>query len=141
MLIILDLLLHRAQVYRHILFNQIGEVNNAKSTATIGGIHLSLLKLLPAYVFFDAYLYWFRLKSLYGSYQHLHFLAELTTKPFDRHFVLLSVALFGFLIYTLGIMGFVWVLEQKYEFKFRGGEKVLFNYLFMAVLLSSFAKL
>jgi hypothetical protein len=138
MLIILDLLLHRAQVYRHILFNQI----EARPSTSIAGIDLSLLKLLPAYVFFDAYLYWFRLKSFYGSYQHLHFLAELTTKPFDRHFMLLFVSLFGFLIYTLGIMGSVWVLEQKYAFKFRGENgKVQYNYLFMTMLLSSFGKL
>eukprot|EP00475_Leptophrys_vorax_P028933 TRINITY_DN42171_c0_g1_i1.p1 TRINITY_DN42171_c0_g1~~TRINITY_DN42171_c0_g1_i1.p1 ORF type:complete len:209 (-),score=47.73 TRINITY_DN42171_c0_g1_i1:663-1289(-) len=137
MLLILDLLLHRATVYRHVLFNQI-EVKPASSR--IAGVDKTLLKLLPAYVFFDAYLYWFRLKSFYGSYQHLHFLAELTTKPFDRHFVLLSVSLLGFMTYTAGIIGFAWLLEKKYGFNFRN-EGIKINYLFMIILLSSFGKL
>jgi len=55
MLIVLDLILHKSQVYRHLLFNR-HKLNN-------GALGPTLLKLLPIYLFLDTYLKWFFLKS------------------------------------------------------------------------------
>ena len=84
-----DLILHKTSVYRHILFNRIGYLEH--------GIDLVFLKLLPAFVFFDTYLKWFRLKSNWISQSREDMISTTAVRPFDRHFSLMMMS-FGELV-------------------------------------------
>jgi hypothetical protein len=115
-LLVLDLLLHKTQVYRHILFNRI-----AKHSTIWWGIDKSIAQLIPAYLFFDAYLYWSRISS-------------------DRMLLLVTSVAMSYLVFCAGVFLIVWALSTRYGIVFREG-KFSYSYLLMAIILSSFGKL
>lgn len=129
-IIFLDLFLHRPQAYRHLLFNRMDYRES--------GIGIQYVKVLVVYIFFEAYIKWFRLKEYceytqpksafyyYGFWQdHL---------PHDRYWFILATALAEFAIYVLGISLAVRLsLGSQYAI-------VKYNYLLMAIILSSFGK-
>lgn len=102
------------------------------------GISVQYVKVLVVYIFFEAYIKWFRLKEYceytqpksafyyYGFWQdHL---------PHDRYWFILAAALLEFAVYVLGISLAVRLsLGSKYAI-------VKYNYLLMAIILSSFGK-
>jgi hypothetical protein len=104
------------------------------------GIDKTIMKLLPFYLFFDAYLYWFRLFLFYSTEENAKLLPEFAAKPYDSHYLLVIISSLSFLIFCAGIFFIVWILNSKYGLVFRDG-KFSYRYLFMSIILSSFGKL
>uniref|UniRef100_A0A6A7G8X0 Protein ARV n=1 Tax=Hirondellea gigas TaxID=1518452 RepID=A0A6A7G8X0_9CRUS len=131
MLVLLDLILHRHQVYRHLLFNRIDYHES--------GVDVTLLKLIPAFICFDAYLKWFRLAKYYDESfdsASLATVSSFSSKPYDYHFTLLGCAALEFLLFVLGILMIARLTQRKVDTHF-----VKYNYLVMAILISTFGRL
>eukprot|EP01083_Nonionella_stella_P158002 513599_1 len=126
-LILLDLILHRHQVYRHLLFNRIDYHES--------GVHIILLKMIPALICFDAYLKWFRLAKYYESVDSV-IVSLMSPKPFDCHFIILGAAALEFVLFISGVLLCAKLLHFRVDTHF-----VKYNYLVMAILISSFGRL
>jgi len=131
-IIFLDLVLHKYQVYRHILFNIEPYVDF--------GISIQYLKIFGIYLFFEAYSKWTLLKDRYGDDLNCNFAyEEVTIRPFERYGFIVLITAAEFLVFLLGIIAGV-----KLTLKTNNPDTVYsiikYNYLVMAIILSSFGK-
>ncbi|KAK9766782.1 sterol homeostasis protein [Basidiobolus ranarum] len=122
-IIFIDLLLFKPQVYRHILFNRLDYKDQ--------GIHPSVLKLGILLILFDVYIKWFKLERYYAK----------TKFPFGdqplylQYIYILALCLIEFLAYQFGVrLAVSFCLGSKYAI-------IKYNYVSMALIISSFGKL
>ncbi|CEO99622.1 hypothetical protein PBRA_007355 [Plasmodiophora brassicae] len=95
MLVIIDLILQKAQVYRHLLFNQLPTVEPTL-------LHRTILKLVPGILFFDVYLHWHRLRLHYSVRRPA--LVVFDVAPFDRYASLFWIATAHLFVYIVVIV-------------------------------------
>jgi len=115
-IIFLDLILHRSQVYRHILFNRTEYCDN--------GISIQYLKVFIVYLFFECYAKWNQLQ-------------EEIVQPYVHILIVFAVTL-EFLVYLFSIMVGVH-LTAKPSIGTNYGI-IKYNYIIMAIILASFGK-
>eukprot|EP01066_Platyproteum_vivax_P008917 Platyproteum_vivax@DN3865_c0_g1_i1.p1 len=136
--IFIDLILHRSQAYRHVLFNRLPYFDV--------GIDVEILKFALAIVFFDTYTRWFLLKKYYkglssadGSvvWQTMGF----SCPPWDQHLRIFLSAAIGFVVYLWVVRMLVQVVVHWCHPKPTTVVLVKYNYLVAAVILSCFGKL
>ncbi|KAI9591905.1 Arv1 protein [Syncephalis fuscata] len=122
-IIFIDLLLHKPQVYRHLLFNRL-EYHDK-------GFHPSIVKLGVLLVLFDVYIRWYRLEQYYASViPHFFQLSALT-----QYIYLLLLCTIELGVFHATIRYMVWLLYAKKH------PIIKYNYLSMALIISSFSKL
>eukprot|EP01112_Ceratiomyxa_fruticulosa_P017188 TRINITY_DN5304_c0_g1_i1.p1 TRINITY_DN5304_c0_g1~~TRINITY_DN5304_c0_g1_i1.p1 ORF type:complete len:246 (-),score=16.86 TRINITY_DN5304_c0_g1_i1:125-862(-) len=128
-LVFLDLFLHRPQAYRHLLFNKMDYHEK--------GIDIQYIKVFVVYIFFEAYIKWLRFRE-YCQYQvpktPLYDYQWQDDLPPDRYFFILGTSLAEYLVFILAVCAAVKIgLGRRYAI-------VKYNYLAMALILSSFGK-
>ncbi|SPQ98042.1 Protein ARV [Plasmodiophora brassicae] len=123
MLVIIDLILQKAQVYRHLLFNQLPTVEPTL-------LHRTILKLVPGILFFDVYLHWHRLRLHYSVRRPA--LVVFDVAPFDRYASLFWIATAHLFVYIVVI-----VVATRLLY----GKGVDYGQLVRSIVISSFGKL
>lgn len=153
--IFLDLILHKEQSYRHILFNRMAYVER--------GINRNLLKFACAVIFLDAYAQYFLImkssaklpqSDLVGSYNMSKIIPSFFTLGWapmaetqqDILLLILLILVFTtarFLVYVSSITVFCYVYIQHWLQKHAHTVIVMvkYNYLLMALVLSMYSKL
>lgn len=135
-IIIIDLILHKSQVYRHLIFNRM-ETYDA-------GIDPNLVKLAILVIFCDGYIKFSRVRAIpclengvlptdiAASTPVMHVSSPLEFVDTDM-LVCVGLATFQLALYLVGIVGAAHI-------RFGAGAHVKANYLVMCVLASSFGK-
>lgn len=136
-LLILDLLLLKIQVYRHLLFNRIPE---RQSQAHFSLDQLAII-LVPAYVLFDSYLLWSKATSTAVRPVVFTPLKDIQ----DPHLIWTSVLLVTgtFIIYLLSILLILFLAQSCRVFASKNqrmGTHVQYYDVLLAIVISSFAK-
>ncbi|KAI8047862.1 Arv1 protein [Syncephalis plumigaleata] len=122
-IIFIDLLLHKPQVYRHLLFNRLEYRDH--------GFHPSVVKLGVLLVLFDVYIRWYRLEQYYAETVQTFF----SFSAFTQYFYLLLLCTIELVVFHLTVHCLVWLLYAKKH------PIIKYNYLSMALIISSFSKL
>ncbi|ORX42045.1 hypothetical protein BCR36DRAFT_338193, partial [Piromyces finnis] len=114
-IIFMDLLLHKKQVYRHLLFNKLEYVDS--------GIQPGIKKLAILLILFDVYIKWLKLESIPNI------------NVLSHYFYILFVCTIELIIFHASIRFIIWLLfHKKYEI-------IKYNYVTIALIISSFSKL
>jgi len=114
-IIFMDLLLHKKQVYRHLLFNKLEYVDS--------GMQPGIKKLAILLILFDVYIKWLKLENI----PKIHVLTH--------YFYILLVCTIELIIFHASIRFLIWLLyHRKYEI-------IKYNYVTIALIISSFSKL
>jgi len=136
LLIVLDLILHKQEAYRHVLINRVQWQKDKPA------IMRALVKLIPVYLLLDVYVKWSRMQSEYTLDKHATYMLELQQaglpRPWERHAFLVFLSCMELLVYILGI--FLALAVAKYI------QRVVvkphsWNQIVCAILLSSFGRL
>eukprot|EP00474_Spongospora_subterranea_P006509 CRZ06967.1 hypothetical protein [Spongospora subterranea] len=117
MLIILDLILHKIQVYRHILFNVFPNMDE--------GLTRIVLKMIPGIIFFDTYLRWHRIHSL-------SILKYSLILPYNAYISLFWASTFELIAFVGGVIIAARILTTG---------SLNYLHLIVSVIISSFGKL
>jgi len=128
-IVFLDLFLHKAQAYRHLLFN--------RQRYRDFGIPIQYLKVLVVYIFFESYVKWLRVKE-YCEYTQpksaFYYYDWQDDVPYDRYWFIFITAIAEFSVFILAIILSVRLIYQsRYPI-------IKYNYLVMSIILSSFGK-
>jgi hypothetical protein len=135
-IIMIDLILHKSQVYRHLIFNRM-ETYDA-------GIDLNLAKLAILVTFCDGYIKFSRLRALpclengalppdiATTVPVMHVSSALEFADVDM-LICVMLSIFQLVLYLLGVIAGA-------RLRFSAGAHVKPNYLVMCVLASSFGK-
>ncbi|KAM9993593.1 hypothetical protein ACTFIZ_011570 [Dictyostelium cf. discoideum] len=127
-IVFLDLFLHKAQAYRHLLFN--------RQPYRDFGIPIQYIKVLVVYIFFESYIKWLRFKEYeqHPSGPAFYYIDWQDDVPYDRYWFIFITAIAEFAVYILSIILSVRLIyESRYPI-------IKYNYLIMAIILSSFGK-
>ncbi|KAI8646491.1 Arv1-like family-domain-containing protein [Parasitella parasitica] len=121
-IIFIDMLLHKPQVYRHLLFNRITEQDGVEPHVFRFGILLIL---------FEVYIKWFRLERHYTDYD-----AKFIEQPlYYQYLYILTLCIFEFIVFHCCI-NFAIRLYHRNQIK-----RIRHNYVSMALIISSFGKM
>eukprot|EP01116_Phalansterium_solitarium_P024921 TRINITY_DN927_c0_g1_i1.p2 TRINITY_DN927_c0_g1~~TRINITY_DN927_c0_g1_i1.p2 ORF type:complete len:252 (+),score=63.46 TRINITY_DN927_c0_g1_i1:962-1717(+) len=133
-IIFLDLILHRIQVYRHILFNRTEYCDK--------WIPIPYMKIFVLYVFFEAYIKWSKLKDEFQAQMEAR--GQCTFEPFEpapeaqtHYLFILILAVAEYAVYLAGV---VFATKLAVSRSRKQYAIVKYNYLVMAIILSSFGK-
>ncbi|ORX84679.1 hypothetical protein BCR32DRAFT_266192 [Anaeromyces robustus] len=114
-IIFMDLLLHKKQVYRHILFNQLDYVDS--------GVQPAVKKLAILLILFDVYIKWLKLENIPKIHVLMHY------------FYILLICTIELCIFHASVRFMIWLIySRKYEI-------IKYNYVTIALIISSFSKL
>ncbi|KAG4088355.1 Arv1 protein [Neocallimastix lanati (nom. inval.)] len=114
-IIFMDLLLHKKQVYRHLLFNRLDYIDS--------GIQSGIKKLAILLILFDVYIKWLKLENIPNINVLLHYI------------YILFVCTVELIIFHVSVRFMIWFLyHRKYEI-------IKYNYVTIALIISSFSKL
>jgi len=114
-IIFMDLLLHKKQVYRHLLFNKLDYIDS--------GIQSGIKKLAILLILFDVYIKWLKLENIPKINVLLHYL------------YILLVCTIELIIFHASVRFMIWLLyHRKYLI-------IKYNYVTIALIISSFSKL
>ncbi|KAL0092115.1 Arv1-like family-domain-containing protein [Phycomyces blakesleeanus] len=122
-IIFIDMLLHKPQVYRHLLLNRITQKGN--------GIQPHVFRFAILLILFEVYIKWFRLER-YDTEYDVNFIKQ----PLCYQYLyILALCIFEFIVFHCCVcMAVRWC--------FRGQNKpVRYNYVAMALIISSFGKM
>ncbi|KAI3659576.1 hypothetical protein MP638_002024 [Amoeboaphelidium occidentale] len=123
-IIFIDMLLHKPQVYRHILFNQLEQSND--------GIDPNVLRLGVLLILFDVYVKWFGLELLFGTDM---FRSDTFIGLMGQYISILGLCIVEFIVFHSVIRSVVMMLCSRQK------GTIQYNYISMALIISSFAKL
>ncbi|KAI9489106.1 Arv1 protein [Zychaea mexicana] len=123
-IIFIDMLLLKPQVYRHLLFNRIAQSGN--------GIEPHVSRFAILLILFEVYIKWFRLETYYADYN-----STFAPRPlYHQYLYILALCVFEFVAFH----GFINLAIQVLLI-----EKVVpcnrYNYVAMALVISSFGKM
>ncbi|RKP08548.1 Arv1 protein [Thamnocephalis sphaerospora] len=121
--IFIDLLLHKPQVYRHLLFNRLEYYDK--------GFHPSVAKLAVLLVLFDVYIRWYRLERYYADVMPEFF----SHNALVQYVYLLLLCVIELCVFHIVTRWLVWLWFYKRH------PIINYNYLSMALTISSFSKL
>lgn len=134
-LVMLDLLLHKPQVYRHMLFN-INYKPNGDASENAALVAVTLWKMVPLYLLLDCYMRWWWLQTSLerqAAAGGVPGIDGVDYPMFDRYGTLVVVCTGEMVLYILGIVVCVkfWLRPKN----------ITVLELVHALLMSSFAKL
>lgn len=122
-IIFLDLLLLRPQVYRHLLFNRMPYHDK--------GLDLYCYPLLAVYLLFEAYV---KYSTLYEYYTKEENVYDWVVAPYAQIPLIFLITVVEWLVYIFGILVAAhFAIGKSYAI-------IKYNYLVMAIILSSFGK-
>ncbi|KAI8066861.1 Arv1-like family-domain-containing protein [Gongronella butleri] len=120
-IIFIDMLLLKPQVYRHLLFNRISQKGK--------GIESNVLRFAILLILFEVYIKWFRLEQCCT-----HSDSAFVQRPlYYQYIYILSLCVLEFAVFHLSICLFIRVLLRH--------RAIRFNYVSMALVISSFGKM
>ncbi|KAL1933257.1 hypothetical protein VTP01DRAFT_7347 [Rhizomucor pusillus] len=131
-IIFIDMLLHKPQVYRHLLFNRIPQYTD--------GIEPQVLRFAILLILFEVYIKWFRLETYYTNYD-----TEFFQQPvYYQYPYILSLCILEFSVFHASI----WLIVLSSGIVITKSWLVLlmvplssYNYVSMALIVSSFGKM
>ncbi|KAI7899425.1 Arv1-like family-domain-containing protein [Cokeromyces recurvatus] len=124
-IVFIDMLLHKPQVYRHLLFNRITEQD---------GLEPHVFRFAILLILFEVYIKWFRLERYYTEYD-----SKFTQLPlYGQYLYLLAICVFEFIIFHCCVN---LIIRLYYFMKNEKSKKVKYNYVSMALIISSFGKM
>ncbi|KAI7893576.1 Arv1-like family-domain-containing protein [Mucor mucedo] len=121
-IIFIDMLLHKPQVYRHLLINRITEQD---------GVEPHVFRFAILLILFEVYIKWFRLERYYTEYD-----SKFIQQPlYYQYLYILALCIFEFIVFHCCI-------NVAIRWYFRNQEKrIRYNYVSMALIISSFGKM
>jgi hypothetical protein len=121
--VFIDLLLHKPQAYRHILFNRLSYQEF--------GLHPGVGKLGALLILFDVYIKWFRIEREITQAEPVFF----TLAPLTQYGYILTYCVVEHAAFHAGV-------QLAMRWRFHGRYAIIkYNYLSMALIISSFTKL
>ncbi|KAH8553867.1 Arv1-like family-domain-containing protein [Umbelopsis sp. PMI_123] len=124
-IIFIDMLLHKPQVYRHLLFNRI-TYTDEKS------IEPNIMKLAVLLILFEVYIKWFRLEKYYTGSDSTFMEQPL----FYQYLYILLLCIIEFVAFHLGVH-----IAVRWLFRGRNSQSIRPNFITMALIVSSFGKM
>ncbi|KAI8092491.1 Arv1-like family-domain-containing protein [Halteromyces radiatus] len=122
-IIFIDMLLLKPQVYRHLLFNRISQTGH--------GIESNIIRFAILLILFEVYIKWFRLERYCTLYNSLFLQKPL----YYQYLYILALCILEFVVFHCCIC-------LALRFYFRNHDKVIrYNYISMALIISSFGKM
>ncbi|ORY94474.1 Arv1 protein [Syncephalastrum racemosum] len=118
-IIFIDMLLHKPQVYRHLLLNRISQTRE--------GIEPNVQRFAILLILFEVYIKWFRLETYYAD----HDTAFIQRPLYFQYFYILALCIFEFITFHLAVRCAVRWHSLHYRL----------NYVSMALIISSFGKM
>ncbi|KAL7325818.1 hypothetical protein PS15p_208252 [Mucor circinelloides] len=116
------MLLHKPQVYRHLLFNRITEQD---------GVEPHVFRFAILLILFEVYIKWFRLERYYTDYD-----TKFIEQPlYYQYLYILTLCIFEFIIFHCCIN-----LAIRVYFR-NQNKRIRHNYVSMALIISSFGKM
>ncbi|KAL4211725.1 sterol homeostasis protein [Rhizopus azygosporus] len=121
--IFIDMLLHKPQVYRHILFNRITEQDRVEP-------HVFRFAILL--ILFEVYIKWFRLERHCTEYD-----TRFIEQPLSfQYLYILALCIMEFAMFHLVIHLIIWL-----SCLWKQEKRIRYNYVSMALIISSFGKM
>ncbi|KAK4519782.1 40S ribosomal protein S25 [Mucor velutinosus] len=121
-IIFIDMLLHKPQVYRHLLFNRITEQD---------GVEPHVFRFAILLILFEVYIKWFRLERYYTDYD-----TKFIEQPlYYQYLYILTLCIFEFIVFHCCIN-----LAIRVYFR-NQNKRIRHNYVSMALIISSFGKM
>ncbi|KAI8978534.1 Arv1 protein, partial [Pilobolus umbonatus] len=116
-IIFIDMLLHKPQVYRHLLYNRISEQK---------GVEPHVFRFAILLILFEVYIKWFRLERYHSDYDTI-----LHQPLYYQYLYILTLCIYEFIVFHCSVIALVrfYVKQVKY------------NYVSMALIISSFGKM
>ncbi|KAM3580287.1 sterol homeostasis protein [Umbelopsis sp. WA50703] len=124
-IIFIDMLLHKPQAYRHLLFNRI-TYNDERS------IEPNIKKLAVLLILFEVYIKWFRLEKYYTGSDSTFMEQPL----FYQYLYILLLCIIEFLVFHIGVHTAI-----RWLFRGQNSQSIRHNYIAMALIVSSFGKM
>ncbi|KAI7871284.1 Arv1-like family-domain-containing protein [Spinellus fusiger] len=121
--IFIDMLLHKPQVYRHLLFNRIVQEGNK--------IEPHVFRFAILLILFEVYIKWFRLER-YDTAYDLTFVQQ---PLYYQYLYILALCVFEFIVFHCCICLSVRWFCCNYE------KAIRYNFVSMALIISSFGKM
>ncbi|CAB4401370.1 unnamed protein product [Rhizophagus irregularis] len=122
-IIFIDMLLHKPQVYRHLLFNRLEYRDH--------GIDPNVFKLGILLILFDVYIKWFRLEKYYTA-SNIPFIEQ---PVFLQYLYILFLCVIEFVVFQFGVrLAVSFYIGDKYAI-------IKYNYIAIALIISSFGKI
>ncbi|KAL1923921.1 uncharacterized protein VTP21DRAFT_6956 [Calcarisporiella thermophila] len=129
-IVFIDMLLHKPQVYRHLLFNRLEYRDQ--------GLDPSVLKLGVLLVLFDVYIKWFRVEKMKDDPNDANSdlaLAFMQQPLYYQYVYILTLCAVEFLAYQMSVIFAVKLcMGSRYAI-------LKYNYITMTLILSSFGKM
>ncbi|GAN06086.1 conserved hypothetical protein [Mucor ambiguus] len=125
-IIFIDMLLHKPQVYRHLLFNRITEQD---------GVEPHVFRFAILLILFEVYIKWFRLERYYTDYD-----TKFIEQPlYYQYLYILTLCIFGnprqFVVFHCCVNSVIRVYFRNQN------KRIRHNYVSMALIISSFGKM
>ncbi|KAI9252821.1 Arv1 protein [Phascolomyces articulosus] len=121
-IIFIDMLLLKPQVYRHLLFNRITQSGN--------GIEPHVARFAILLILFEVYIKWFRLETYYTDYN-----STFAPRPlYHQYLYILALCVFEFVAFHGFIRFAIQLLLPQ-------SKNIRYNYVAMALVISSFGKM
>ncbi|OBZ89490.1 Protein arv1 [Choanephora cucurbitarum] len=124
-IIFIDMLLHKPQVYRHLLFNRISKQDGVEVMSDPHVFRFAILLVL-----FEVYIKWFRLEQYYTAYG-----TQFIQQPlYYQYLYILTLCIIEFIAFhcCVNMMTRLYLGKQ---------ENLKHNYVSMALIISSFGKM
>ncbi|KAI9305093.1 Arv1-like family-domain-containing protein [Cunninghamella echinulata] len=122
-IIFIDMLLLKPQVYRHLLFNRISQPGH--------GIEPNVFRFAILLILFEVYIKWFRLERTCAQYNSIFIQQPL----YYQYLYILALCIFEFIVFHCSTC-----LTLKLYF-FNQSKIIRYNYISMALVISSFGKM
>ncbi|KAI8987916.1 Arv1-like family-domain-containing protein [Mycotypha africana] len=122
-IIFIDMLLHKPQVYRHLLFNRITEQK---------GVEPHVVRFAILLILFEVYIKWFRLER----YNTMEASSSFFHQPlYFQYLYILTLCILEFIVFHFTIhMVIRWYFRKTKH-------RIRYNYISMALIISSFGKM
>ncbi|CAO3682819.1 unnamed protein product [Rhizopus stolonifer] len=118
------MLLHKPQVYRHLLFNRITRQE---------GVEPHVIRFAILLILFEVYIKWFRLEKYYTTYD-----ARFIEKSLPYQYLyILALCIFEFVMFHC----FVHLVIRLRSLWKKQEKQIRYNYVSMALIISSFGKM
>ncbi|KAI8886913.1 Arv1-like protein, partial [Backusella circina FSU 941] len=128
-IIFIDMLLHKPQVYRHLLFNRITKQE---------GLEPHVFRFAILLILFEVYIKWFRLERYYTEYD-----SKFIHQPlYYQYLYILALCIFEFIVFQFSVNLVVkWYFRNQNKSDRGLTLHIRYNYISMALIISSFGKM
>ncbi|CAO3587914.1 unnamed protein product [Absidia cylindrospora] len=122
-IIFIDMLLLKPQVYRHLLFNRISQTGH--------GIESNITRFAILLILFEVYIKWFRLERCCTQYNSIFIHKPL----YYQYLYILALCILEFVVFHCCVCLTLRVYYQNQD------KVIRYNYISMALIISSFGKM